>query len=91
MLLCVVFRLTAKSTNTFSSCYVLSRHLTSHQYIKRVDCMDYPLDHMNGRKEVPVACQGGTQTTMKGLQPAHAQSGRQSLYQPRACLGNPAE
>lgn len=87
MLLCVVFRFIVKSTNAFTVVICFA----SYQYFTQVDCMDYVLVCINGRKEVPVASQGGTQTTMKGLQPALAQSGRQSLFQPRACLGNPAE
>lgn len=37
----------------------------------------------------PVACHGGTLTTMQGLQPALAQSGRQSLLQPLGLFGKP--
>jgi len=39
--------------------------------------------YLNGRKEVR---HGGTESTMQGLQPALAQSGRQSLFQPPGLL-----
>lgn len=57
---------------------------------------DHDLVPMNsrkeGRKEVLADLHGGgTQTTMQVPQWALAQSGRQSLLQPRAGMGNPGE
>lgn len=62
----------------FRACSMLSIHCTIMTLYIR----------MAGRKS-PVACHGGTETTMQGLQPALAQSGRQSLFQPRAGFGKP--
>lgn len=67
---------------------ILKSTIHLSQYLK---LQYFNLVCMNGRKEVPAGCLDVTQTTMRGPRPAPAQSGRQSLHQPWACLGNPAE